>query len=226
MTLIKDLPISEKPREKALTYGFESLSNAELMALILRHGYRNHSSIEVSQNVINKANGIDGLAKLSLKQLMEIKGIKEAKALELKAAFELGRRMTLTSVINLQHINSPKLLVDWLKYELGDKIQEEFLVIFLDSKLTFRGYKSLFKGTINASMIYQRDIITWALEFHASNVFLVHNHPSNNIEPSKADIEATRRVKEALRLVEINVLDHIIVSINNYYSFAEHGLIV
>ncbi|MCI5773251.1 MAG: DNA repair protein RadC [Erysipelotrichaceae bacterium] len=223
--LIKDLPELEKPREKALKYGLEHLSNNELLALIIRNGYQNTSSIQIAQDLILKANGIANINSLCLNDLCSIKGIKTVKALELKACFELARRMALHEVSEQINLDQPSKIVKWLQLELGHKSQEHFLVIFLNGMCQYIAYKVLFVGTINKSNIYSRDIIDEALKNKAVNIILVHNHPSKVLRPSQADKEATMMIMKAMSVVNIMVLDHIIISNNDYFSFKEHCLI-
>ena len=225
MSLIKDLPDSEKPREKAMKYGIKNLSNSELLALIIRNGYRSMSSIELSSKIIQKANGLCNLSKLSFNELKKIKGIKDAKALEIVACIELARRMTLMGVSETKQINNPVLLAKWLNHELGNKKQEMFLVVLLDSMCKFIDYRILFTGTIDKANIYPRDIIAYCIDNNAVNMILVHNHPSNNLIPSNADIDVTQKIILASEMVGIKVLDHLIVSNNDYFSFKEHEII-
>ena len=223
--LIKDLPEIEKPREKALMYGVQYLSNNELLALIIRNGYQNTSAIQIAEDLIHKANGISNINSLCINDLCSIKGIKKVKALELKACFELARRIALSEVSMETNLNDPQKIVKWLQLELGHESQERFLVIFLNNMCQYLAHKILFVGTIDKSNIYPRDIINEALKQKAINIILVHNHPSKNINPSKADREATLMIMKAMNLVGIRVLDHLIVSNSDYFSFKEHCII-
>lgn len=223
--LIKDLPEIEKPREKALKYGLQCLSNNELLALIIRNGYQNTSSLQIAESLLCKAKGISNINSLCINDLCSVKGIKTVKALELKACFELARRMALNEVCLQVCLDEPGKVVKWLQLELGHESQERFLVVFLNNMCQFISYKVLFVGTINRSNIYPRDIIDEGLKQKAVNIILVHNHPSKVLLPSNADKDATRIIVEAMKVVGIQVLDHLIISNNDYFSFKEHCLI-
>lgn len=222
--MLKNIPIMEQPREKALQYGLSSLSNRELLALLLRTGYRHHSALEVADEVLERANGVEGLARLSRQELIQIPGISQIKALELLAIFEIVRRSTLAGIPKLPRVQHPEVLVDWLKQEIGSSLQEKFLVVFLASDQRVLNYKILFVGTINASVVFPREIFKEALLMNSPNIILVHNHPSGNLVPSKEDILLTRRIKEAGQLMGVKVLDHLIVSQSQYFSFVQEGI--
>lgn len=223
--MIKDLPTSEKPREKALKYGINTLSNRELLALLIRTGIKDKSSLELADELLIKCNGIHNLSKFNNKDLMNIKGIKEAKALELLACFELSRRMSLECVMEDTILDGTKVLINWLRKELGNKTQEEFICVYLNNAYKFIQYKSLFKGTIDSSNVFPRDIVKEGLLCNATKIILVHNHPSGNLTPSKADIFMTGKIIDSCNMVNIEVIDHIIITQENYLSFKEQCLL-
>ena len=210
--MLKNIPVMEQPREKALQYGLSSLSNRELLALQLRTGYRHHSALEVADEI------------LAREELIQIPGISQIKALELLAIFEIVRRSSAAKLPTLPRVQHPSALFDWLKQEIGTSLQEKFLVVFLASDQRVLSYKILFVGTINASMVFPREIFKEALLLNSPNIILVHNHPSGNLSPSQEDISLTKRIKEAGQLMGVKVLDHIIVTQSDYFSFVQEGI--
>lgn len=222
--MLKNIPVMEQPREKALQYGLSSLSNRELLALQLRTGYRHHSALEVADEILARADGISGLPRLSRQELIQIPGISQIKALELLAIFEIVRRSSAAKLPTLPRVQHPSILFDWLKQEIGTSLQEKFLVVFLASDQRVLSYKILFVGTINASMVFPREIFKEALLLNSPNIILVHNHPSGNLSPSQEDISLTKRIKEAGQLMGVKVLDHIIVTQSDYFSFVQEGI--
>lgn len=226
MTMIKDMPIEEKPREKALKYGVGVLSNRELLALLLRTGTRGKNVLELADEIMKNGGGIRGISMMSTAQLCEIEGISTVKALELQVCFELNRRLKREIAMNEDVIASPGILIDWLENELGSLLQERMLAVYLGTSNHIIHYEDLFRGTINATGIYPREVFRNALIYGSTNVIVVHNHPSGNVIPSNADIQATRKLVEAGKIMGVRVLDHIIVSIDRYFSFEEEGLMI
>lgn len=225
MTKICDLPVFEKPREKAFHYGVRSLSNAELLALLLRTGTREYSSVEVAESLLKQTRGIAGVARCTLQELAQEKGIGMTKGLEILAAIELNRRIAYEDVVYTDVLNNPRNLVHWLQAEIGSSLQETFLVVYLDTQNRLVSYKPLFKGTINVSSVYPREIFKEAFLNNSSSILLVHNHPSGSITPSDADYVLTKRIATIGRWMEIEVVDHIIVSNNRFFSFATEGIL-
>lgn len=222
---ITDLPHYEKPREKALLIGIQGLSSRELLAILLRTGYKGNSVLELSEELIQKAGGVAGLCKMSFVELCDIRGIGTSKALELLACFELSRRIALENVQKMDVIEKPDALVQWLQKEIGSEDQETFMAIYLDTHNRMLSHRVLFKGTINESYVYPRDIFREAIVIKASNVIVVHNHPSGECIPSKADILLTTRLLEAANIMNVNLYDHLIVSDHDFYSFYKSGVI-
>lgn len=223
MSLIREVPPNERPREKALRYGIESLSNRELLALLLRTGIPGKSVFEVADELLDRANGIGGLAKLDQGDLCAVPGISTVKSLELQASIELSKRISYSEALEHDAIKEPETIVRWLKQTIGVKRQEHFLVIFLDNANHIISSRVLFVGTINSSIVSPREIIREALIQSAVRLVLVHNHPSGNLEPSREDIAITKKIMEAAKLVDIEVLDHLIVSHNQFLSMGERG---
>lgn len=224
--LIKDLPVTEKPRERLKKYGVKSLSDAELLAIILRIGIRSISVKEVALNVLKETKTIDGLKDMSLNKLSEIKGVGEVKAMTLLSSLELGRRVYLNQINKSKvKIKTTSTVFDIFKNHFIDIKQEEFVVLYLDIKKNLIEYKTLFRGTLNSSIIHPREIFKEAFKLSASAIICVHNHPSGDVTPSKEDIVVTRNILDVSKIMGITMLDHIIIGDNKYYSFLEQGLI-
>lgn len=222
--LIKEMPQNEKPREKAMLYGVRSLSTPELVAILLRTGVKGQSALTAANKLLCAAGGVSGLARMSIRELMENEGVGEVKALELQTAFELSRRIAFEDVYKEQ-IATPESLVKWLQKEIGSAVQEKFLVVYLDQQHRIIRHSTLFQGTVNQSAVYPREVFREALLCSSTDIMLVHNHPSGNITPSDADIIMTERIWKIGVLMGINVLDHIIVSDKTFFSFARHGIL-
>lgn len=222
--LIRDMEREDKPREKALRSGIRSLSTEELLAILLRTGVRGQSVLQLAESLLRKSGGVSGLARMAPGELMTLCGIGTAKALVLIAAFELSRRIAWEDV-RKQQISSPDSVVGWLQSEIGSSLQEQFLVIYLNQQHRIISYRILFTGTINQSCVYPREIFRQALLENSTDIMLVHNHPSGDISPSEADFNTTRRLWKAGMMMGISILDHIIVSDRNYFSFAAQGIL-
>ena len=223
--MIKELPNQEKPREKAFKYGLRSLSTIELLALIIRHGTSGKSSLDLSEEIISLAGGLKGLGKCSIKELCGIKGISNVKALELLVPFEIARRASQEEVYESICLDNPEKIANWLKREIGNESREHFLVVFLDNSFHIINYKCLFIGTSNASLVYPRDILKEALLLGSTQLILAHNHPSGTLTPSEADIKITKRIIEAAGLMDITVIDHIIVTSDDFLSFSRQDML-
>lgn len=223
--IVKDLPLSERPREKALKLGVKRLSNRELLAILIRTGYQNQSSLAVADDILQSADGMGGLNTLNYDSLIKVKGIKKVKAIELLACFELVNRIAYTNNAKLDIIANPDQLYRWLILKLGPLQQEHFGVIFLDARHHIIDYQILFKGTVNASIVHPREIFKEAILKSSSGIIIVHNHPSCDLTPSKADLEVTQRIAEVGELVDIKLIDHIIISQSDYFSFSKQGMI-
>ena len=212
-----------QPREKALSQGFNSLSDSELLAIILRSGYKGCSAIKMAEDILCEVGGLSGLMKLSMSEIMDLKGIKMAKAAELLASMELVRRLNYQQVLDCDVISHPKHLIDWLKKTIGLLQQEYLIAVFLDVKNHVIGYKEVFKGSIDNVNIQARDIFAQALKTGAARIIIAHNHPSQSVLPSNADDEVTMSLYQASLLMNIPLMDHIIVSYDNYFSYKEQG---
>lgn len=223
--LVREIPVDERPREKAIKHGVNSLSNMELLAILIRTGYQGNSSLVIAENILKKSQGINTLSRLTSHELQEIKGIKAVKAVELLACFELSKRMAYGETLNKNVIENPESLIKWLNLELGNLVQENFLVVFLNVKNHILGYRILFKGTVDSSLVHPREIFKEALYYSSSRIMIVHNHPSSVLEPSVADIELTSQLCQCGEMMGIHILDHLIVSNTGFFSFKATGLL-
>jgi len=223
MIKIKDIPINDRPIERLINKGSESLSNEELIAILLRTGTKTESSKDLASNILKQINNIQELKNMTLEQLIKIKGIGKSKAAILIATIELSKRMNqeIEQIIN-QKANNPELIFNYYKNLFENKNQEHFYAIYLDTNKRIIKDKLLFIGTINYSLVHPREIFKEAYLLGASSIILVHNHPTGNIIPSKNDIDTTNNLIEVGNLLGIKVVDHIIIGKHKYYSFFEN----
>jgi DNA repair protein RadC len=221
MYMIKDLPLEERPRERFIKFGPKSLSTSELIAIIIRIGYKDKSAVELGKIIINSLNNIEDLRDKSVKELSTIRGVGFTKAITLLAAIELGERV-LSSKHEKIIINSPSDVYELLKYDLLHLKQEVLYVLFLDVKTNLIAKKQIFVGSLNQSLIHPREVFKYAVKYSAYAIILVHNHPSGDPEPSLQDIEVTKKFIEAGDLLQIEVLDHIIIADNLYLSIKDY----
>ncbi len=223
--LIKDIPLSERPRERLLAKGVEYLSNEELLAILLKTGTKDYSVKVLASNILKQLDDINNLKTISLESLIKIKGIGQAKACEILAAIELGKRLNeKITCINQIKVYSSDSIYEYYKDKLNDQKQEHFYCVYLDTKNHIIKDKLLFIGTINESLIHPREIFKEAYLSSASSIICVHNHPSGNVNPSNNDIIMTKQLKEAGQLLGIRVLDHIIIGKDLYFSFNDNGI--
>ena len=221
---IKDLPASERPRERLLSQGVENLSNEDLLAIILKTGTKDTSAKGLATTILSTIDNITNLKKQNYNQLTKIKGIGPSKASIILASIELGHRINNEyATINSQKINTPQTIFKHYEYLLKDKKQECFYVVYLDNQKIVIEEKLLFMGTINKSLIHPQNIFKEAYLLDASSIICVHNHPSGNVIPSGEDIKVTKQLIEIGNLFGIKLIDHIIIGKNKYYSFFESG---
>lgn len=218
--LIKDLPNSEKPREKFKKIGAENLSDEELIAIILRTGTSDTSVKDLAINITKKLN--NNYKNITISNLTQIKGIGEVKAITLLAAIELGRRTLKNNAPEKFSITNANIVFNLYKYELKDLEQENLIVLFLDTKKQIIASKTMFIGTINKIIVHPREIYHEAIKECAVFIILVHNHPSGDPTPSKEDIEFTSEIEKVGHLIKIPLIDHIIIGNNKYYSFYDN----
>ncbi len=227
MNSLKEIPKSERPRERLYQYGPSNLSNEELLSIILKSGNKKYSLKEIVLGLLSHIDNIKDLKKENVVSLMQIPGISQIKAIELVAVLELGKRVY--AEISLEEVIScttPTNIIKYFNYLFQDKKQEEFYVIYLDNSKKFLAKKKLFIGTISSSLVHPREIFKEAYLLSASYIICLHNHPSGNCLPSKEDIDITRKIKELGVIHSIFLIDHIIIGQNNYYSFYENNHII
>ena len=221
MYKIKEIPINERPRERLKEVGVENLSNKELISIILKTGTKEKNVSDLALDILNNYS-LSDLKNISINNLIKIKGIGEVKAIELVASIELGKRIFLKEKTNKKELTSPKEIYKYTKYLFHDKKQEYFYALYFNNKQQLLNAKLLFIGTINQSITHPREVFKEAYLLSASSIICLHNHPSNDTTPSKADITFTKALIEIGKIQNIPILDHIIVGDDNYYSFYEH----
>ncbi len=226
MVKIKDIPTSDRPIERLIQKGSNSLSNEELLAILIRTGTKGKSSKELASNILSSIKNIQELKNLNFKQLTQIDGIGPSKAAILLSTIELSKRMNQTvHTIIKKKGNNPAFIFEYYQSILQDKTQEYFYAIYLDQAKTIIQDKLLFIGTINYSLVHPRDIFKEAYLLSASSIIIVHNHPTGNVLPSQNDIDTTNNLVKIGSLLGIKVIDHIIIGSHHYYSFFENGCI-
>lgn len=226
MVKIKDIPTSDRPIERLIQKGSDSLSNEELLAILIRTGTKGKSSKELASNILSSIKNIQELKNLNFKQLTQIDGIGSSKAAILLSTIELSKRMNQTvHTIIKKKGNNPAFIFEYYQSILQDKTQEYFYAIYLDQAKTIIQDKLLFIGTINYSLVHPRDIFKEAYLLSASSIIIVHNHPTGNVLPSQNDIDTTNNLVKIGSLLGIKVIDHIIIGSHHYYSFFENGCI-
>ena len=224
-TSIKNWAEDDRPREKVTRHGAEILSNAELLAIIINNGNKEKSAVELAKDVLKLgSDNLDELGKLSIKDFQKIKGIGIAKAIAIIAALELGRRRSGGNVLQRTKVSNSKEIANYLRSILKDNNNEVFAVLFLNQANKIKNFKIMSKGGITGTVADPRMILKQALDEGATSLVLSHNHPSGNLNPSRADQELTNKIKQAASYFDIKILDHIIVSDEGHYSFADEGL--
>jgi DNA repair protein RadC len=222
----KDLPADARPREKLIARGPASLSDTELLALLLRTGLPGKGVLVMAQELLDQFGGVAGLLHTTVEDLKSVKGLGgSAKRAELVAVLELARRALAQQLREREVINSPQAVRDYLQLQLGNRAHEIFAVLFLDAQHRLLALEELFRGTLTQTSVYPREVVLRALHHHAAAVVLAHNHPSGSVEPSRADESLTQTLKAALGLVDVRVLDHVIVAAGKSLSMAERGLV-
>jgi DNA repair protein RadC len=223
---IKQWAKDDRPREKLLISGAENLSNSELLAILIHNGSKEKTAVDLAKEILKLGkDNLSELGKLSIKDLMKIKGIGEAKAITIVAALELGRRRQASLPLGKTMITASTDIANFLKAKLKDYGHEVFAVLFLNRANKINHFEIISEGGITGTVADPRIILKKALEEEATSVVLCHNHPSGSLKPSRADEELTRKIKQAASYFDIAVLDHIIVSEEGYYSFADEGIL-
>ncbi|HDD7072470.1 TPA: DNA repair protein RadC [Staphylococcus aureus] len=220
---IKEMVTSEMPRERLLSHGAKSLSNTELLAILINTGRKGFSSIDISNELLKSASNLNELKKSSINDLIQVKGIGLQKAITLKAAFELGERMGRRAENNRIKITQPSDVADYMIPTMKDLTQEHFVILLLNSKNVVIKETCVFKGTLNSSIVHPREFFSIAVRENANAIIAVHNHPSGDVTPSQEDIITTMRLKECGLILGIDLLDHIIIGDNRFTSLVEAG---
>ncbi|HVC01406.1 MAG TPA: DNA repair protein RadC [Steroidobacteraceae bacterium] len=222
---ISDWPIDERPREKLLRYGAESLSDAELLAILLRRGIRGRSAVQLAREVLSGFSSLRKLIAADRARFCAQPGLGPARYAELQAAVEIARRQLTEALRTGPALSSPRATRDFLTARLRDLEHEVFCCLYLDNRHRLIHFEPLFRGTIDGASVHPREIVKQALAWNCAAVIVAHNHPSGIPEPSQADECITRRIKEALGLVDIRLLDHIVVGDGASVSLAERGFL-
>ena len=223
--LLKDLPEDARPREKLLARGPGALSDAELLALLLRTGLPGKNALQMGQELLEKFGGVSGLLHRRHEDLKSIKGLGPAKRAEIVAVLELARRALAEQLKEKTMFATPQAVRDYLQLQLGSRPHEIFAVLFLDSQHRLIALEEMFRGTLSQTSVYPREVVVRALALNAASVVLAHNHPSGTAQPSRADEALTQTLKAALALVDVRVLDHFVVTSSQAVSMAELGLL-
>lgn len=222
---IKDWPEDQRPREKLLRNGPASLSDPELLAIFLRVGVKGRSAVDLSRDLIEHFGSLTKLLEADSKTFCQAHGLGEAKYVQLQASVEMAKRYFESSMRDAEVISNPEMMKQYLSLELRGYPREVFAMLSLDTRHRTIQFDKLFFGTIDGASVYPREVVKRALENNAAAVVFAHNHPSGIAEPSQADEQITSRLKAALELIDIRVLDHIIIGDGQVVSFAERGLI-
>lgn len=223
--LITNWPVDERPREKFSRHGSQSLSDAELLALLFGTGTAGQDVMTWARALLQQSGGLAQLLAMDNKRLRQLKGIGPARAIQLQAVLELSRRYLATALSRGEGFTSPALVRDYLASQLRHQPREVFAVLLLDSQHRLLHYAELFLGTINAAPVYPREIVKLVLHHNAAAVIIAHNHPSGVAEPSMADRKVTERIQKALRVIDVALLDHFVIGDEGTVSFAERGLL-
>lgn len=223
---IKTWAEDDRPREKLLQKGADALSDSELLAILIGHGYKNKSALDLSRELLELAHqNLHELGKLNAHAIQQVKGLGQAKTAEILAALELGRRRHAGTVLDKSLIRSSTDVVLYLRTRFQDLPYEAFAVLFLNKSNRVNHFEVISKGGITGTIADPRIILKKALEYQATALVLCHNHPSGNLQPSKADALLTEKIKQAALHLDISVMDHLIVSEQGYYSFADEGML-
>jgi DNA repair protein RadC len=221
---IKGWPKTERPRELLLEKGPEFVSDAGLVAILLRIGIKGKDAVSLSRELLNQFGGLRGLLNANKKDLDKVKGLGPAKTAQLLAATEIAKRQLKEKVLSGVAIHGPEDLIEYLSTSMANLKEEVFKVVYLNSANVVLSIEDLFKGTVDQSAVYPREVIKRALELSASGLIFVHNHPSRDLKPSKNDLSLNQKLIDACRAVNLTPLDHIIISPSGYISFKEKSL--
>ena len=221
---IAQWPVNERPREKLLNRGASALSDGELLAIFLRTGVKGASAVELGRNLISHFGSLRAVLEADQEHFCQVKGLGSAKYIQLQAVKELAKRHLFESVKRENALTSSRLTRDYVRTKMRDYTREVFLCLYLDTQHRVIAQEELFMGTLDGSMVHPREVVRSCLHHNAGAIIFVHNHPSGVAEPSQADISITKRLKNALDLVGVRTLDHLVVGDNEVISLAERGL--
>ena len=221
---IRDWPVDERPREKLLKQGANTLSDAELLAIFLRTGVRGKSAVDLARELLLHFGSLRALLKASNQEFCQAKGLGDAKFAQLQAVLEMARRHLMETLQAGEALSSPQAAYSYLSSELRDHQHEVFACLWLDSQNRVLKFETLFHGSIDGASVYPREVVKAALRNNAAGVILAHNHPSGIAEPSQSDQRITQRLQKALELVDVRVLDHIVIGNGQQVSLAQRGL--
>ena len=221
---ITQWPAEERPREKLARSGAHSLSDAELLAVFLRTGMKGKSAVDLGREMLAEYGGLRQVLNAGQNALAGISGLGPAKCAQLQAALELGKRYLAQKLEREGPLTSPKQAAEFLMHQLRDRPREVFAIVYLDNRHHVLRYKELFHGTLNGATVHPREVVKSALKHNAAAVIVAHNHPSGVAEPSQADTTLTVKLKEALNLVEVRLLDHLIIGDGEFVSMSDRGL--
>ncbi|MBC8383626.1 MAG: DNA repair protein RadC [Candidatus Cloacimonetes bacterium] len=222
---VRDLPIEDRPRERLQKVGVDNLSTQELLALIIEKGGRGQTVLTLAQNLLAHFGNLQNIKNASIEELKKVKGIGFATACKLQASFKLGEKAELHIAKFGEKIKKPETVFNLLKNEIGNKKKESFYILSLTTRNNLISVDKVSTGTLSASLAHPREVFLPAIQNSASTVIIVHNHPSGDTQPSEDDLEITKRLIEAGKILGIDLVDHIIVSRTNYFSFKDKGLI-
>lgn len=222
---VRDLPRQERPRERLQKFGPEALSAQELLALVIGRGIPKKSVMNIAQELLVRFGNVRAISHATIEELSQIKGIGLAKAAQIKACFELGRREELEPELKNFDIKDPEAVVKAIRASIKDKAKEHFKLILLNPRNKIIGISTISIGTLNASLVHPREVFKDAITHSAASVVLAHNHPSGDPEPSEDDLKITKKLVDSGQILGVEVLDHIVIGKNKFCSFKERGLI-
>lgn len=222
--ILRDVPREDRPRERMMAYGADALSHAELLAILVRTGTRSESAVHLASRILQASGGLRGLVDMSIEELTEIRGIGPAKAVQLRAGMELGRRLAQSRSEERYTIRRPQDAADYMMESMRYLKKEHFVCLFLNTKNHVIGRETLSVGTLNASLVHPREVFRAAIKCSSASIVCLHNHPSGDPAPSPEDVSLTKRLCEAGDLVGIDVLDHIVIGDGRFISLKEQGL--
>ena len=222
---INHWPSLERPREKLLAKGANALSDAELLAIFIHTGTQKESAIDIARNLLSEFGGIRNILTAEQQQFCQIQGLGPVKFALMQAAIELGKRFYSEKLYRGDALSSPELVANHLIHQLRDRQHEVFSILYLDSRHRIIEYEELFTGTLNSASVYPREVVKKVLSHNAGAVIIAHNHPSGVAEPSQSDLSITNKLKDALSLIDVKLLDHLIIGDGEYVSFSSRGLI-